>query len=72
MYYEKRDFKTAIGYFKKGLKYNPGHFVLNNNIAGAYYQTGDYARARKHWERCLESQPDNFNVLKQIRLLGKK
>ncbi len=72
VHYEKRDFKTAIGYFKKGLKYSPGHFVLNNNIAGAYYQTGDYGRARKHWRKCLESQPDNSSVLKQLRMIENK
>jgi 4-amino-4-deoxy-L-arabinose transferase-like glycosyltransferase/Flp pilus assembly protein TadD len=72
MRYEARDFKTAIEFFKRGLKYHPDHFVLNNNIAGAYYQTGDYGRARKHWEKCLEKQPDNPSVLKQLRLIEAK
>jgi tetratricopeptide (TPR) repeat protein len=69
MHYEKRDFKTAIGYFKKGLKYHPDHFVLNNNIAGAYYQSGNYAKAREHWEKCLETKPGDPSVVKQLRMI---
>lgn len=68
--FDRGDFEAAIGRFKKGLRYNPNHFVLNNNIAGAYYKVGDNAGARRHWERCLETDPGNESVLRQLRMLG--
>jgi Tfp pilus assembly protein PilF len=43
--------------------------VLNNNIAGAYYRQGDEKRAREHWEKCLEIDPGNESVLRQLKML---
>jgi Flp pilus assembly protein TadD/4-amino-4-deoxy-L-arabinose transferase-like glycosyltransferase len=67
--FDQGNYRRAIQTFKKGLEYKPDHFVLNNNIAGAYYKVGDTKRARRHWGKCLETDPDNESVLKQLRLL---
>jgi tetratricopeptide (TPR) repeat protein len=69
--FEAGNYPQAILKFKKGLKYKPGHFVLNNNIAGAYFKAGDNKRARRHWQRCLEADPGNESVLRQLELLDK-
>jgi 4-amino-4-deoxy-L-arabinose transferase-like glycosyltransferase len=69
--FDRGDFKAAIGQFKKGLRHKPDHFVLNNNIAGAYYKIGNRAKARQHWERCLKIDPQNENVRRQLRLIGR-
>jgi tetratricopeptide (TPR) repeat protein len=68
--FDEGDYRGAIRMFKKGLSYNPDHFVLNNNIAGAYYKIGDKKRARRHWEKCLQIDPENESVLRQLRLLN--
>ena len=67
--FDAGNYRQAILKFKKGLKYKPAHFVLNNNIAGAYYKAGDIKRARKHWEKCLEVDPDNQSVLRQLEMI---
>ncbi len=67
--FDAGNYRQAILKFKKGLKYKPAHFVLNNNIAGAYYKAGNTKRARKHWEKCLEVDPDNQSVLRQLELI---
>jgi Tfp pilus assembly protein PilF len=69
VFFDDGRYRRAIQRFKKGLKYKPDHFVLNNNIAGAYYKLGDKKRARRHWEKCLEVDPGNESVLRQLRLL---
>ncbi len=69
--FDRGEYEAAIGWFKKGLRYQPDHFVLNNNIAGAYFKAGDLAAARRHWERCLELDPDNESVKRQLRLVGR-
>ena len=67
--FDAGNYPQAIQKFKKGLKYNPAHFVLNNNIAGAYYKLGDTGKARRHWQLCLEVDPGNEAVLRQLELL---
>jgi tetratricopeptide (TPR) repeat protein len=69
IYFDQGDYRRAILRFKKGLKYKPDDFVLNNNIAGAYYRKGDKKRARKHWEKCLAIDPGNEAVLRQLKML---
>jgi 4-amino-4-deoxy-L-arabinose transferase-like glycosyltransferase/Tfp pilus assembly protein PilF len=68
--FDRQDYRTAIEIFKKGLKRKPDHFVLNNNIAGAYYRLGDLGKARAHWKKCLEVRPGDEGVLKQLRMVG--
>jgi tetratricopeptide (TPR) repeat protein len=69
IYFDRGDYRAAISCFKKGLEYKPDHFVLNNNIAGAYYKIGDEKRARRHWEKCLEIDPGNEAVVRQLKML---
>jgi Tfp pilus assembly protein PilF len=69
IYFDEGNYRKAILTFKKGLKYKRDHFVLNNNIAGAYFKTGNTKRARRHWEKCLEIDPDNESVRRQLRLI---
>jgi tetratricopeptide (TPR) repeat protein len=69
IYFDQGNYGQAIQKFKNGLKYKPDHFVLNNNIAGAYYRQGDEKRAREHWEKCLEIDPGNESVLRQLKML---
>jgi tetratricopeptide (TPR) repeat protein len=70
--FQRKEYGEAIAYFKTGLKYRPDHFVLNNNLAGAYYRAGEYGKARRHWEKCLTTQPGNESVLEQLRMLESK
>jgi tetratricopeptide (TPR) repeat protein len=42
IYFERENYRLAIREFKKGLKYNPNHFVLNNNIAGPFRAQQQY------------------------------
>ena len=69
IYFDEGNYRRAIQTFQKGLEYKPDHFVLNNNIAGAYYRQGDEKRARRHWNKCLEIDPGNESVLRQLRML---
>jgi tetratricopeptide (TPR) repeat protein len=69
IYYDQGNYGQAIQKFKKGLNYKPDHFVLNNNVAGAYFKQGNTKRARWHWEKCLEVDPANESVLRQLRML---
>jgi len=70
LFYDEGNYYKAVQNFKRGLKYKPDHFVLNNNAAGAYYKLGDQKRARRHWEKCLEVDPGNESVLRQLEMLG--
>lgn len=67
--FDQGNYAGAISLFEKGLKFQPDHFVLNNNIAGAYYRKGDVDKARRHWQRCLEIQPGNEGVQRQLQML---
>jgi Flp pilus assembly protein TadD len=69
VHFDRGDYRRAIQQFRQGLKYKPDHFVLNNNIAGAYYRSGDTGRARRHWEKCLAVDPGNESVQRQLKLL---
>ncbi|MEJ2721015.1 MAG: tetratricopeptide repeat protein, partial [bacterium] len=69
MAFDRGDYAEAISLFKKGLEYHPDHFVLNNNVAGAYYRKGDVEKARRYWMRCLEIRPGDEGVRRQLRLL---
>jgi Flp pilus assembly protein TadD len=69
IYFDQGDYRRAIQKFRQGLRYKPDHFVLNNNIAGAYFRSGDKKQARRHWEKCLEIDPGNEAVLRQLKML---
>ncbi len=70
MAFDRGDYSGAISLFRKGLAYHPDHFVLNNNIAGAYYRKGDMEKARQYWQRCLDIQPGNESVQRQLHMLN--
>lgn len=41
------DTKGSVKVYKKGLKYNPGHYLLHYNLALDYVNMGDYKNAEK-------------------------
>ncbi|MCP4299116.1 MAG: tetratricopeptide repeat protein, partial [Gammaproteobacteria bacterium] len=65
-YFGPGDYETAVSIFERGLAYKSDHFVLNNNIAGAHYRLGNKDKAIHYWGVCLEIDPGNKDVMRQI------
>jgi len=69
MHMSRQDFAGALTAYLSGLRHIPNSLVLHSNAAGAYYRLQEYDGARRHWERCLEIDPDNEDVRRQMSLL---
>jgi tetratricopeptide (TPR) repeat protein len=72
IYADRNELGEAIAHYKKGLRYSPDNPVLLNNVASAYYRAGDIKNARRFWERSLEVNPGDKNVIRQLRALQKR
>jgi len=51
MYALVGNFDGAIGLYQKAVKIDPGYAKAHYNLSVAYYQNGDYSRAREHADK---------------------
>lgn len=65
--------REAVQAIRRGLKLNPGSFILNNRIALYYLALEDYSQALKKIRYCrrrLKKRQGSWDVLEGIALLG--
>jgi putative PEP-CTERM system TPR-repeat lipoprotein len=66
---QKREFDDALEAANKLIRENPGNPDGHNLQGGAYLGKGDYANARKSFERAIELRPDSNLVLTNLAQL---
>jgi tetratricopeptide (TPR) repeat protein len=66
MCFGRGDYEAAVRHLERGLKHDSDHFVRNNNAAGAHYRLGNIDKALRYWGKCLEIDPGNEDVIRQI------
>uniref|UniRef100_A0A1I7XTW2 TPR_REGION domain-containing protein n=1 Tax=Heterorhabditis bacteriophora TaxID=37862 RepID=A0A1I7XTW2_HETBA len=68
--FNKRDYKTALYYYKKALRQKPdGPADLRVGLGHCLARMGKTEKARLAFERALELQPDNVSALSAIAIL---
>ena len=63
--------KEGMEYLEKSLESNPRHKNSYNALGMIYFNSGDYANAKKNWERALEIDPDNEWTKEHLDLIPK-
>jgi Tfp pilus assembly protein PilF len=54
---ERGESRRAVFYFERALAADPRFSDAHFNLAMAYEQVGERAKARPHWKRYLEIEP---------------
>lgn len=55
------DFKTALNYFLKAVKFEPGNDEFLYNCASTYFKTNNIDFAKKYYNLAISIKPDNPN-----------
>jgi tetratricopeptide (TPR) repeat protein len=78
IYYSRNNYRKAIGYYKKALRYSGPSASIESNLGAAYFSKKDYKRATECYERALQLDPDifehhsTFGTLLQERTIGER
>jgi tetratricopeptide (TPR) repeat protein len=64
----EEDYAAAIPLYEAALAQRPSA-NLHYNLGNAYYHTGDWGRARIHWERALAIQPRHSSARHNLLVL---
>src|ERR1700730_6111846 len=54
-----RDWQSDFALYTRTLQTDPDAHIIRSNLAGAYFELHDYARAGREWEAALAGKPDN-------------
>jgi tetratricopeptide (TPR) repeat protein len=68
---DRKDWKTAIGYYEKYLSSNPDDLQITIQLGHAYKESGDYARAYDCYTKVVERLPENDDIHLQMGHLEK-
>lgn len=60
----------AVGELAKLLELNPNFVAARINLGLAWYRMGDFAAARREWERCHHQRPGDGQVAAYLRMLS--
>jgi len=71
IYQIKKNFKTAIKYYKKSLAVNPNQPAIFTNLGSIYRTTGEYDKAIEYLKKDLNSYSNLFNLGILFEKLGK-
>ena len=69
IYLEKKDYKSALPFLERSLKFAEDDPQVWYNITGAYFYTNDIEKAKYAITRCLRINPQNQNALMIYRQL---
>ena len=73
LYFDARQFETAISWYEQALAVDPAHVDANTSIAMSWFHAGDTQRAVEMFERSLEIDPAHPRTLLNlgiVRALG--
>jgi len=63
VYYDTRNFQTAIDYYSKALEIEPSNANVRTDMGTAFFQQGDPDRAIKEFETALKSDPKHAQTM---------
>lgn len=78
IYYANKNYRRAISYYKKALRYSGPSASIDANIGAAYFARRDYKHSTEWYDRALQLDPDifehhsNFGTLMQERTVGER
>ena len=73
LYFDAREFETAIAWYEDAMAVDPAHVDANTSIAMSWFHAGDTQRAVETFERSLEIDPAHPRTLLNlgiVRALG--
>jgi tetratricopeptide (TPR) repeat protein len=65
-----RDWKDDIVLYTRTLELSPDSTVMLNNLAGAYWDQGEWHKAETLWGSVLSRDPDNIEALNDMGLVA--
>ena len=63
LYYDARQYPTAVDYYGRALKLNPRNASVRTDMGTGYWYMGDADRAIAEFDKALSDSPDNPNTL---------
>lgn len=60
--------QEALFRWQRATELDPGYAAAWNNLAVAYEQHGQFDKAREAYEKALDLEPDNMNILQNYDL----
>lgn len=60
IYYARKSYRRAIGYYKRSLRYSAPSASIYANLGAAYFGRKDYKEATDYYEKALQLDPDVF------------
>ena len=63
VYYDTRQFPTAIDYYQRALKVEPANAAVRTDMATAYWYTGNADAAIAEFQKSLSYEPNKANTL---------
>src|SRR5260370_834375 len=63
VYYDARQFPTAIDYYQRALKLEPANAAVRTDMATAYWYTGNADTAIAEFQKLLSYEPNKANTL---------
>ena len=71
VYFKKGNYKEAINYIKKAIKYDEANATLFDHLADVYWKMNDKKMARQYWEKALELDPTMEKVKTKLEEIEK-
>jgi tetratricopeptide (TPR) repeat protein len=67
----KQEFKKAIQFYEKALKFNPNSNSAKINIAVAYFQDNQIEKAFENFKQLNKESPENLKVIYNLAIIAK-
>ena len=72
VYFEGSNYREALKYQQKAVRYSPGRLDYRISLGQSFYRLGKYQEAIDVWEGVLKKDPDNRFARQYIELAKKK
>lgn len=72
VYFEKADYRSAVKYQTKAVRYAPTRNDYRINLGQSYYRLGKYSEAISVWEKVLARDPNNSTARQYVELAKRK
>jgi tetratricopeptide (TPR) repeat protein len=60
IYYSRKNYRRAITYYKRALRYSQPSASIYSNLGTAYFGRKDYKHATEYYQRAIQLDPDIF------------
>ncbi|HCU24244.1 MAG TPA: hypothetical protein DF383_04425, partial [Deltaproteobacteria bacterium] len=70
--FERRNWKSAIQYYRRLTEENPGEYSYRRILGDAYYQNGDWKKALREYETVQQATGNQYRVAETIRDIHEK